>query len=105
MNRTLVSIGGGLRPTLPKVRLWLGAVCMTGEKRICLARLRFESKDDKDRTVSTKWSLSVCWKPGDAWIGAFWKRDSQWDFFLWICLLPCLPVRIHQVRSWGGIVP
>lgn len=105
MNRTLVSIGGGMQPKLPPVRVWVGAVHMKDEARICLARVRFEMKDDHDRTVSNKWSLSLCWKPQDGWIGAFWQTTSNWNFYLWICILPCLPIRIHRVRTWGGIIP
>ena len=105
MNITVFSNCRGLMKTLPPVRLWLGAVAMTGERRICLARLRFEAVDDRGRCVSNKWSISIGWKPEDAWVGAFWKTESAWNFYLWICLLPCLPIRLHRVRTWGGIIP
>lgn len=46
-------------------------------------------------------SVGLEWKLPDLWIGAFWKGDRD-EWFLWICLLPCLPIRFHYRRAYGG---
>jgi hypothetical protein len=59
--------------------------------------------------------ISLEFKPEDCWIGAYWKRDSDFvrhrpgidnpampcigqSFDLWVCVLPMLP--IHYTRHW-----
>ncbi len=46
-------------------------------------------------------SIGIEWKLADLWLGVFWKggRDEWW---VWVCLLPCLPIRFHYRRSYGG---
>lgn len=79
------------------------------EKRICLTRIRWEKGEvgtsDTRRGYSAKLSLSLCFVPRDAWIGAFWKRVSIFEWCMWVCLIPCFPLRIKLVKSWGGIYP
>lgn len=50
---------------------------------------------------SAKLSVAIELKLADFWVGAFWKtkRDESW---LWICVIPCVPLRIHYQRSYGG---
>ena len=66
-----------------------------GNGRLCLARFYF----DDDRA---KLSVSICWKPQDFWIGAYWERDIDISYKLYICLLPMIPLRFHWKRSHGG---
>lgn len=77
------------------------------ERRIVLTRIRWENGPVgvPNGGSSNKLSVSLCFVPQDLWIGAFWKRESDASCILWICLLPCLPIRIHLVRSWGGVFP
>jgi hypothetical protein len=44
------------------------------------------------------WNLQLEWKPQDAWIGAFWRRDGN-CLDLWVCVLPCLPLHFS---CWGA---
>lgn len=50
---------------------------------------------------SAKLSIAIEFKLADFWVGAFWKtkRDESW---LWICVIPCVPLRVHYQRSHGG---
>ena len=84
------------------------------EKRICLTRIRWETMDwlhpVSPRAVrpvaySQKVSLSIQWKPRRPLIGAHWEIGPFCQWKLWIYLLPCLPIRINYVRSYGGIIP
>ena len=65
-----------------------------GNNRLCLARFYF--LDD-----TAKLSISIVWEPRDLWLGLYWdKKDSSRFFYL--CLVPCLPIRVHWKRAWGG---
>lgn len=47
------------------------------------------------------WNLQLEFKPQDAWIGAFWKRDGN-CLDVWVCLLPCVPLHFScWGRRWG----
>lgn len=75
---------------------------MPGESRLCLTRLYWNRGTPGDgKGYSSKVSVSIQWKWQDLWVGAFWKRGLH-EWHLWICLLPCLPIRIHRVTSYGG---
>lgn len=49
------------------------------------------------------------WEPRDIWIGAYWTREvsevAKWEawetFYLYVCLIPCFPIRV----MWVGSVP
>jgi hypothetical protein len=47
-----------------------------------------------------KISVKVIWDPRDLWIGAYWDRKKGVDpsLFVYICIIPCLPIRIHHKR-------
>lgn len=83
------------------------------ENRICLTRIRWESmkrcNTGQFMQASHKLSISLCWKWEDLWIGAFWQgpkfAEAGDRFTLWICLLPCLPIRLKLIRTFGGIIP
>lgn len=46
-------------------------------------------------------SVGVEWKVEDLWLGVFWKgtRDERW---IWLCVIPCVPIRFHYRRAYGG---
>lgn len=46
-------------------------------------------------------SVGIEWKWQDLWVGAFPKGDRD-EWVLWVCLLPCLPIRFHYRRAYGG---
>ena len=63
-------------------------------RNICLTRIRWETSTGipiglRGGGYSQKLSISLQFKIED----------------FWICLLPCLPIRFHYVRSYGGIIP
>lgn len=46
-------------------------------------------------------SVALEWKLEDLWVGAFWNGDRD-ECTLWLCILPCLPIRLHYKRAYGG---
>lgn len=40
------------------------------------------------------WSVDLQVEPRDCWIGVFWDRHPR-EWQVWICLIPCLPIRIE----------
>jgi len=48
-----------------------------------------------------KLSFAIEIKLADFWIGCFWKK-AQNDLWIWICLIPCFPIRVHYQKSYGG---
>ena len=66
-----------------------------------LVRLYFErGKTDN------KFSAKIIWEPRDLWIGVYWDTSRLGDALsavrIYICVIPCLPIRLHWKRSWGG---
>lgn len=55
--------------------------------------LRKEGMSRKGRA----WDITVELEPRDCWVGVFWERHPR-EWQAWICLLPCVPVRIEV--SW-----
>jgi hypothetical protein len=53
---------------------------------------------------SLRASLRLIWEPRDIWIGLYWEGSFN-DWRAYLCLLPCLPIRLHVKRSYGGIFP
>jgi hypothetical protein len=83
--------------------------CLPRERRICLMRLRWERGTVGDgKGYSVKLSISIGWKFQDMWVGLFWRRhdcNPSHGWIAWLCLLPCLPIRVSCQRSYGGIHP
>ncbi len=78
-------------------------VCFGRDRRLVLTRLRWENRIRRI-TVSNKLSISICWEPRDLWVGVYWTTLLH-ELEVFICILPCLPLRLRWVRSWGGIFP
>ncbi len=76
-----------------------------GAKMFRLLRVMWERGEygpgPKDWLYSVKLSLAVELKLADFWVGAFWKWDRD-ERTVWVCFLPCVPIRIHYIRSYGG---
>lgn len=91
------------RKEYPKLK-WVGTWSRT-EKRLRLFRVLlmrglgpgYGAPDH----YSAKVSFAFEWKLADLWIGAFWKGDRD-EWTLRLCLLPCIPFRIHYRRAYGG---
>lgn len=71
------------------------------EKRWRLFSIQWESIDANNLTVSNELSFGIEIKIPDLWVGVFWRKEGQGRLF-WLCLIPCVPLRIHLKRSWGG---
>ncbi len=74
-------------------------------KELITARHTWDRGTVGDGTgYSSKLSIKLLWEPRDLWLGVYWTRDSD-SATVYICLLPCLPIRIKRVRSYGGKFP
>ncbi len=75
---------------------------MRQEKRLVLARFFWRRGTVGDgKGYSAKFSISICLAWYDLWIGLFYKKEL-WGGILYLCLLPCLPIRFHLKRAYGG---
>jgi hypothetical protein len=55
---------------------------------------------------SNRISVRLLFEPRDLWVGAYWNRQRErCEWMVYVCLIPCLPIRIHFSRSYGGIFP
>lgn len=87
------------------MRMQLRPNLIREQRRLCLTRLRWERGTVGDgEGYSVKLSLSLGWKWQDLWVGLFIKPEYT-GWIAYLCLLPCLPIRIHYQRSYGGIFP
>lgn len=50
---------------------------------------------------SCKLSVKLLWDARDMWLGLYWRREFG-HLILFICLLPCLPIRLHWACAYGG---
>lgn len=80
---------------------WMGQ-----ERRLCLTRIRWErgTPGIPGGGYSAKLSLSLQFMPRDWVLGIKWKPEL-WGFIASLFLLPCLSLRVHLKRSYGGIIP
>lgn len=59
------------------------------------------------------WQAQLVWDKRDMWVGVFWDTDRErtsvardgsiwhhWQLTLYICLVPCLPLRVTMQRGW-----
>jgi hypothetical protein len=51
---------------------------------------------------SNKLSVKLIWRPKDFLIGFYTTNTLREHRFLYISIIPCLLVRLHWARSWGG---
>jgi hypothetical protein len=56
----------------------------------------------KKLSSSKEISIKLLWEPRDLWIGLFWAKSDLYHRMWYICFIPCLPIRIHFKRSYGG---
>jgi hypothetical protein len=83
---------------------WLPNV-VRGERRICLTRIRWERGIVGDgQGYSCKLSLGVKFEPRDTYVGLAWFGGSS-GWLAHVCVLPCLPLRVNFVKSYGGRFP
>ncbi len=51
------------------------------------------------------WTLWIMWEPRDLWVGVFWKQKdyefksrTQRITDIYICFIPCIPIRLSIGR-------
>lgn len=72
------------------------------ERRLCLTRIKWNRGTPGDgKGWSSKLSISIQFVPRDMWLGLFTKKEL-FAWTAWLCLIPCFPVRIRKVVSYGG---
>lgn len=72
---------------------------ISGPRRLCVNRVSFIRPNDYH--FGFKISTSIVFEPRDLWVGAYWRRESG-EFFLYLCVIPMMPIRFHFKRSYGG---
>jgi len=72
-----------------------------GVKRLRLFRVMWEQLTPDGVEYSSKLSVAIDFKLEDFWLGVFWSKEL-FGAKVWICLLPCVPLRIHLQQAWGG---
>ena len=75
-------------------------------KRLCTWRTSWNRGriGDGSGGKSNEVSVGLVWEPRDIWIGLYWTCEDE-GWFAYVCLIPCLPIRIHRKWSFGGIFP
>jgi hypothetical protein len=43
-----------------------------------------------------QWFCRWYFEPRDIWLGVYWTRGPMDEWDIYICLVPCFPVRIFQ---------
>jgi hypothetical protein len=72
------------------------------ERRLCLTRICWNTgKVGNGVGYSSKLSVSVIFEPRDIWVGVWWDRKGD-TRSVYVCLIPCLPIRFKLIRSYGG---
>jgi|SRR5947209_147364 len=72
------------------------------ERRLVLTRIYWNRGTPGDgKGYSAKFTVSLCWQWRDLWVGLSLKPERA-GWIAWLCLLPCLPIRFHLLRSYGG---
>ncbi len=44
------------------------------------------------------WTLSLLIEPRDLWVGVFWTWDTGGMLSIYLCVVPCVPIRL---TLWG----
>ncbi len=54
------------------------------------------------RRVLHRLSAALVWEPRDLWCGIYWTPGGYGHWFLYLCLLPCVPLRLHYHADYGA---
>ena len=47
-------------------------------------------------------SVSIVFEPRDLWVGIYWTPSGYGKLLIYLCLIPCLPLRFHLKRIYGA---
>lgn len=53
---------------------------------------------------SNEVSVAFGFEPRDIWVGLYWTTEHG-GWIVYLCLIPCFPLRLHRKWSYGGIFP
>ena len=84
----------------PGLRLW-SFLFHTGRRLYWLRMERMRGPSNGGRTPLHSFSACTIWEPRDLWIGLYWVKESE-GLILFLCLLPCLPLRLHFKKKFGA---
>lgn len=87
--------------TLKNFRIKIINTRSSSEKLCRLFCLQWEAIDASNAIYSNELSFGVEFLINHWCLGIYWKKEyfgKVWRIYL----LPCVPVRIHIKRSWGG---
>jgi hypothetical protein len=95
-----------MRTTLPppdrRFRVQWKPNLIPPERRLVLTRVYWNRGTPGDgKGYSAKVSLSLCWSWRRPYVGLHVQRE-RYGWIAWLCLLPCVPLRVHLLRSYGG---
>lgn len=62
-----------------------------------------------DQRGKRRWKVKLLWEPRDLWIGLYWTRitahhPSADGMAFYICLIPCLPLKVSFNYGWQGFI-
>lgn len=85
----------------PGLRVW--SLLFRPEKAVTRAHRIYWFRLEKMVRDQYLFSLSVCTicDPRELWIGAYWDTSEYASLILLICLIPCLPLRLHFKKLYG----
>lgn len=85
----------------PGLRIWSMLFCP--DKSVMCSRRVYWFRLEKMVRAQYLFSMSACtlWEPRDLWVGAYWDTSEYKSLILFICLIPCLPLRLHFKKSYG----
>ena len=84
-----------------KVKRWkIWTIFCIVEKRLYLCRWEHWNAEN---SLLRYLSLSVEWKPEDLWIGVYVDtQNTSYDRRYYLCMIPCLPLRVHFKSYLSG---
>ena len=90
----------------PIKRRWGHGPRMYGNE-LQLFRLYFERGRVGQGGTDNKISAKIVWEPRDLWLGIYWDTSRLGNVLesvkIYLCVVPCLPLRLHWKRAWGGL--
>lgn len=90
----------------PGLRIWSLLFCpdksLTRSRRLYWFRVEhMRGPSNGGRTPLHSLSACTVWEPRDLWVGVYWVKESN-GLILFVCALPCLPLRLHFKKEFGA---
>jgi len=85
----------------PRLRFW-SVLFLVGVRLYWFRCEHFTPYADKAGGVLRYISLSTAWEPRDLWVGLYWDKPQFCNWYFYLCLIPCLPLRLHVKKDFGA---